>query len=79
MDKYCTSIRAVDPKTGELATYCGPEVPGISFKDAEDYCQRNGLGYCKVDGRLISEIPTKADGFTPDWDKKIDYENPRLN
>lgn len=25
--------------------------------------------------RLISEIPTKEDGITPDWENRIDYQN----
>lgn len=53
---YTTEIIAIDPLTGELTKYAGQYVPGISFKDAENYCQQNGLGYCKVIGVLISEV-----------------------
>ena len=53
---FTTTIRAIDPKDGELKTYAGPNVPGISFNDARAYCQKNGLGYCEVEGILLNEF-----------------------
>ena len=53
MNHYTTKIKAIDPLTGILTEYCGPFIPGISFEDAENYCQTNGLGYCEVVGKLI--------------------------
>ncbi len=79
MDLYVTSIMAVDPRDGELKKWCGPEVPGISESDAQRYCENNGLGYCKVDGILVAEIPCKEGTYEPDFTKMIDYENPKLN
>lgn len=79
MNLYVTTIRAISPIDGELRSYGGPNVPGISFADAQAYCENNGLGYCKVDGLLISEIPCKPGTYEPDWDKMTDYENERLN
>jgi hypothetical protein len=77
---YATTINALDAKTGELKTYGGPNVPGLTPRMAEQYCQENGLGYCTVNpDELVAEIPTKADGLTPDWTKLIDYQTPRLN
>jgi hypothetical protein len=67
MQVYTTKIRAISPIDGELKTYVGPNVPGISFQTAQDYCDNNGLGYCRVDGMLISEI-----SFSDN--KCIDYE-----
>lgn len=58
---FTTTIQALDPNTSELLTWQGPLVPGISFKDAEDYCQKHGLGYCKVDGVFCAELPEDAD------------------
>lgn len=79
MKLWVTEIKAYDPITGELKTWCGPEVPGINHKDAENYCQDNGLGYCKVLGELVAEIPCKDGTYEPNWNKMIDYENEQLN
>lgn len=76
---FTTHIQAIDPKTGNMTTWSGPDVPAISFSDAQDYCERNGLGYCKVAGQLMMRIPFKSETFTPDWDKAIDYEAIGLN
>lgn len=67
MDLYVTEIQAISPKDGKLKQYCGPNVPGISFADAQEYCERNGLGYCKVIGILVQE------------EGDPDYEQQRLN
>ena len=56
MDLWVTSIQAINPKTGDIELWSGPNVPGLSFKDAVKYCKLNGLGYCKVIGRLIAII-----------------------
>lgn len=79
MNLYCTLVTAISHKDGELKNYIGPNVPGISFADAQDYCENNGLGYCKVNGLLVAEIPCKDGTLEPDWDKMIDYEKKNLN
>lgn len=79
MKLYTTSIYAIDPIDGDLKTYGGPNVPGISWQDAENYCQQNGLGYCKVDGELVAEIPCKKGSYEPDFKNMIDYENIQNN
>lgn len=56
IELYTTEIKAIDPETNELLRWQGPHVPGISFRDAQEYCQRNGLGYCIVTGKLVGEI-----------------------
>lgn len=58
-----------------MRTWCGPNVPGISFEDARAYCERNELGYCKVIGELIAEIPCKPGTWEADWDKRVDYDH----
>jgi hypothetical protein len=74
MKLWVTEIMATDPKTGELKKWCGPEVPGINLQTAEEYCQSNGLGYCKVIGELICEIPCKEGTYEPDFNNMIDYD-----
>ena len=54
---YTTEIKAINPKTGEICIWAGPYVPGLSFSDAADYCQANGLGYCDVVGEFIMDAP----------------------
>ena len=61
---FTTKIEAM--KDGKLMTFIGPNVPGISFADAQDYYESHGLGYCTVVGRLIAEIDEntgKTDNF----------------
>jgi hypothetical protein len=79
MKLWCTEIEAKDPFTGQLKKWCGPEVPGICHNDAERYCQDNGLGYCKVTGELVAEIPCKEGTYEPDFKNMIDYENTQNN
>ncbi len=62
------------PLKGIMKTYLGPTVQGISYEDAQHYCENNGLGYCKVTGILVSEIDTKEDGITPDISTRKDYD-----
>ncbi len=78
MNIYCTEIKALD-YTGRMSTWCGPNIEAISFKDAQDYCENNGLGYCKVVGLLVSEIPCKSGSYEADFSKEIDYTKYRLN
>jgi hypothetical protein len=62
MTKYVTEITAINPKTGEMSKWIGPNVPGVSIETAQQYCDSNGLGYCKVIGRLVAEIPFEGNG-----------------
>lgn len=66
---YSTIIEAINPKDGKLSMYEGPNVPGISFKDAQDYCYKNGFGYCKVEGRLLGRITIKKGKIV----EEVDY------
>lgn len=72
---FVTEIKALSPHTGEMKTWGGPNVPGISFSDAQNYRENNGLGYCKVIGILTSEIPCHEGTHVPDFRNMIDYEN----
>ena len=70
MNLYVTEIRALNPHTNEMRLWQGPHVKGISFEDAQKYCDNN-IGYCKVVGLLVSEISLNGD--------RIDYDLPSLN
>ena len=75
MKVFTTEIRAIDPICGEMKTWAGPNIRAISYSDAEDYLQRHGLGYCRVSGQLIAEIPCKEGSYEPDFSKQINYDN----
>lgn len=74
MKTWCTEIMAIDPIDGEMKKWIGPNVPGTTQKDAENYCQHNGLGYCKISNLLVVEIPCKKGTYEPDFENQIDYE-----
>lgn len=70
---YVTEIRAIDPMDGELKTWAGPNIEAICYSEAEHICQTR-LGYCKVTGMLVSEIPCKSDSLEPDFKNRTDYD-----
>lgn len=75
MKKWATQVKAIDPTNPErgVISWCGPSIDAISIKDAEKYCQENGLGYCEILGELTGEIPCKEGTYEPDWNKAINY------
>lgn len=73
MKIWTTEIKAIDPLTGELKTWCGDYVHAPTFELAQQWCEMN-KGYLKVIGELISEIPCKEGTYEPDWGKKVDFE-----
>ena len=79
MKTWLTQIRAIDPNDGELKTYGGLDVKAFTAKLADQYCQQNGLGYCKIIGELVREIACKQNSFEPDFDNIIDYEEGQDN
>lgn len=56
MTLWVTHIQAIDPKSGELLTWQGPNVPGYTAALAQEWCELHGLGYCKVVARLECEV-----------------------
>ncbi len=74
MKTWLTEIRALDPSDGEIKTWAGPRIPAITFGFAEQYCQNNGLGYCKVIGEFVAEIPCKTDDPWDDLGSVTDYD-----
>lgn len=73
MKWFLTEIKALHPITGEMKTWAGPNVQGISETQAQQWCIEN-LGYCKVVGELIAEIPCKEGTYEPDFKNMVDYE-----
>ena len=63
--------------TGQLATFCGPNIEAISPGMARLYCQENGLGFCHVIGEIVSVIPCD-ENYNADFKNAINY-NLQLN
>ena len=49
-------------------------VPGITRKFAEEYCQTNGFGFCKIIGKFIASIECKFDNPWEDIGNRNDYD-----
>jgi len=76
MKTWTTEIKAIDgvnPERG-IVTYSGPYINALTQNMAQEYCNNNGLGYCKVGDQLISEIPCKPGTYEPDFDNAVDYD-----
>jgi hypothetical protein len=71
MKLYCTEFKAICSQTGELKTYAGPEVKGLSNEDAQKWCYNNA-GHLTVIGELMMNIDYEVND-------EIDYEKIRLN
>lgn len=68
MRYFTTEVDAIDPADGILKTWQGPHVQAISFDDAKQYCNSEGMGYLRVTGILVKEVDEEAD-------ETIDYSN----
>ncbi len=56
MRYFTTELRAINVENGELCTFRGQLIEAISFQDAKDYCNENGLGYLKITGELVEYV-----------------------
>jgi len=60
--KFITLIKAEDPKDGMIKTFYGPYIEAETIEQAEEYCQKNNLGYLQVQNEcVIAEIETDID------------------
>lgn len=76
---YTTTIKAVDPQTGEMKTWGGPNVPAVTREGARKYCDTHGLGYCEISDKLVSEIGTKSiNDHRPDWDNRLEFNKIKI-
>lgn len=57
MKTFITEFKAIDPETNQLVYWAGPKIESISLGMAQQYCNKNGLGYLAVIGEFIVEIP----------------------
>lgn len=77
MKLWVTEFKAINQKTGEMATWGGENVEGISMEDAQQWCYKNA-GHLKVIGELVAEIPCDKN-HNPIWDEMVDYESAQNN
>lgn len=78
MKHWCTEFKAIDQKSGEMATWVGENVDAPSWQLAQEWCYAN-RGYLKVVGELVMEIPCKEGTYEADFTKMVDYENIQNN
>lgn len=78
MKKWATKIVAMDPGNGEFCEWVGPTIEAPSMELARGYCDKNGMGYCKIEGELFAEMPCTKNG-DPDFSKRIDLKLPEKN
>ncbi len=53
MNIYITELQALSPITGELTLYEGVRICASSEKQAQNFLNDHGYGYCRVVGKLI--------------------------
>lgn len=75
MKFWSTKVKAVCPVTGELTTFDGPNVPGMTVFAAQQYCNTNYLGYCTVDIQINVDKYKTGDEPCAVWCRDIDYDN----
>lgn len=56
MKRWTTELTATD-REGNLFTWVGQVITAPSWQLAEEYCEKNGLGYLRITGELIAEVP----------------------
>lgn len=76
---WSTVVYAKCAVTGDIKTFCGPNISAPTRKLAHEYCQHNGLGYVHISDELIMEIPCKNGTLEPDFDAAIDYQKIQYN
>jgi len=82
MRTFSTYIKAINPNTGELCKFCGPNIQAPSKQWAREYCDNSGIGwgYLFIDDEIIETIPCKTGSdFEVDFSKRVDYYTARKN
>ncbi len=78
MRLFTTILKAINSE-GELRTFGGPHVEGISMNDAQDRCEKDGKGYLVVTGKLTAEIQTEKDSLNADMSSIKHFDTINLN
>lgn len=60
MNRWTTTIQAINPDTGEQTQYMGPLAIGDTEQDAKQYLDTNGMGYATIQGKYVGEVDLKA-------------------
>ena len=71
---WCTEFMAIRVSDGELVKYSGPNVPGINWVDAQNWCHENA-GHLVVIGELVEEVPCFESTYIPDFANAVNYQN----
>jgi len=66
MKRYATTFRAIEAKTGELATWSGPIITELTQDRAQKWCDEN-KGYLTVIGEVATKIEYKEKGKPDDF------------
>lgn len=75
MKFWSTKIKAICPIDGELKTFEGPHVPGLTKIAAQDFCNNNLLGFCEVTDLQVTRDIYTDDSPNAYWCCNIDYDN----
>jgi hypothetical protein len=54
--KFITQLKAIDPRDGEVKKWIGQTIEAPNFQLAEDYINKNGLGYLEIVGELVCSV-----------------------
>lgn len=73
MRLWATKIKAIDPRSGNLVTWIGDNVPAFTENMAREILDNTGRGYMEIIGEVAFEIPCKEGTFEPDFSRMIDY------
>jgi len=67
MTTFTATINAVCPVTGKLKFYqTAIKLPCQTIKEANQYAQTHYIGYMKIDGYYITEIPSSQPPGIPE-------------
>lgn len=71
MFTFSTKIKAIDPSTGYLVVFAGPQIRSISKHHAQKWCNNNGFGYLEVDDIIVTSLEYNEEGVVIN---KRDYD-----